>query len=104
MAVVSREVREGLQLQGEDEQIAYTITTTPWGASPSSVTVVVKDETANFDVVTTSVTTGTVSVVGDVITTPIIKNLMIRHTYRVEVLFTAGSNVYECYFRLRGER
>ena len=104
MAVVSREVHEGLQAQGEDEQIAYAITTTPWGSTPSSVTVVVKDETNSFGVVTTSVTSGSAAVVGDVITTPIVKSLTAGHTYRVETKFTSGVNVFECYFRLRGER
>ena len=104
MAIVSREVREGLQTQGEDEQIAYSITTTPWGSDPSSVAVVVKDESAAFADVTDTVTSGSASANGDVITTPIIKSLTAGRTYRVEVKFAAGANVFECYFRIRAER
>lgn len=104
MATISREVREGLQLQGEDEQIVYTITTTPWASDPANVAVVVKDEKTSFTNVTETVTSGSVAVNGDVITTPTIKALKPGHTYRVEVKFSSGGNVYECYFRLRGQR
>ena len=104
MAAISREVVEGLQRQGEDEQIVYTITTTPWGSDPSNVVVVVTDESDDSEVVTDDVTSGSASVSGDVITTPIIQALTAKHLYRVEVKFTCGGNVFECYFRLQGER
>jgi len=104
MTAISREVREGVQFQGEDEQVVYTITTTPWGTAPSAVAVVVKDETAAFADVTASVTSGSASVSGDVITTPKIQGLSAGRTYRVEVKFTSGANVMECYFKLRAER
>ncbi len=104
MAIVSREVKEGMQVQGEDEQIAYSITTTPWGSDPSSVVVVVKDESADFADVTDTVTSGSASANGDIITTPIIKSLTAGRTYRVEVKFASGANVFECYFRIRAER
>ena len=39
-----RKVKESPLVQGVDERIAYTLTTTPWGSSPSSPSVVVKDE------------------------------------------------------------
>lgn len=97
----SREIRQGLQYQGEDEEIVYTITTTAWGSSPSAVSVAVKDERAGFaDVTSTVMPTGSPTVAGDVITLPTMKALTRGRTYRVEVRFTSGANVLEPYFRV----
>jgi len=63
-----REVIEGPQPQGVDEEIAWGLDTTGCGGSPTDVTVVVKDSDGND--VTSSVTTGSVSVAGNVITLP----------------------------------
>ena len=93
-----REVVEGTQYQGVDEQVIYTLTTTNWGSSPSSVTVVVKD-TSNYDTdVTSTVASGSATVSGDVITLPTIQSLTRNRIYRVEVKFTAGSTVWEPFF------
>lgn len=101
MGTSIREVIEGVQVQGVDEQIAYQLTTTPWGASPTSVAVVVK--TADGADVTATVTSGAASVVGDVITLPVIKSLTAGLVYRVEVKFTVSGNVLECFFRIAAE-
>ena len=101
---VPREMKESPLLQGEDEQIAYRITTTPWGSSPTSVDVKCYDITtgARTDVTSTKLT-GTVSVTGDAITCPVLKSLIAGNTYRVEVKFTAAGNVLEAYFIVRAE-
>ena len=101
--MTSRRVKESDLRQGEDEQIAYTVTTTPWGSSPTNVAVVAKDMTDNNAVVTSTVLSGSASVSGDVITTPKVQNLVAGHKYRIEVKFTASGNVLECYFELLGE-
>ena len=93
-----REVVEGTQYQGEDEEIVYTLTTTNFGSAPSAVAVVVKDVTNADTVVTSTVTSGSPSVFGDVITMPKIQDLTAGHVYRVDVKFTSGSNVFEPYF------
>ena len=36
---VPRDAKESPLLQGADEQIAYQLTTTPWGSTPTSVDV-----------------------------------------------------------------
>ena len=41
-----REIIEGIQIQGEDERIAYTIDISEWGSSPTGITFVVKDSTS----------------------------------------------------------
>lgn len=84
--------------QGEDESIYYTIDTTNWGGSPSSVSYVVKDVyNSNLDV-TSSVSTGSATVSGDDITLPRIHGLTVGRKYRVEVKFTSGGNTLEPYF------
>jgi len=101
---VSREVKESPLLQGADEQIAYQLTTTPWGSTPTSVDVKCYDITtgARTDVTSTNMT-GTASVAGDVITCPKLTALTAGSTYRVEVKFTSGGNVWEAYFIVKAE-
>ena len=95
--MVSREVTQGTQNQGADEKITYTITTTNWASSPASVSMVVKD--ANSVDVTSSVTSGSNSVSGNIITLKPINGLAAGERYKVEVQFTAGSGApFECYF------
>lgn len=94
---VDREVIEGIQLQGEDEKVTYSFTTTPWGSSPSSPSMVVKDDDGTD--VTDDVTSGSISPSDDVITLKPIDSLTAGIRYRVEVQFTAGGGApFEMYF------
>jgi hypothetical protein len=98
-----RETKESPLVHGPDEAIAYGITTTPWGSSPTNVSVVVWDITSphNPTDVTGTTTTGAASVASDVITTPKISSLTLDNTYRVDVKFDASDgNTYEPYFIL----
>ena len=100
-----REVFEGKQTQGEDEEIVYTIDVSKWGDSPSSPSMVVKEETDDYEDVTSVVApSGSVSAAANVITLPTIKLLTAEKIYRVEVKFTMSGNVLETYIRIRGER
>lgn len=93
---VPREVRESPLHQGADEQIAYRLTTTPWGSSPTSVAVVAYDITTDARTdVSSTVLSGSAGVVGDVITLPVMKSLTAEHVYRVEIKFTCSGNVFE---------
>lgn len=103
--MLSREIVEGEQLQGKDEEITYSITTTPWGSSPSLIAVKVYDASnAYTDVTSTVMPVGAGSAVGDVITLPELKALTIGHIYRVEVKFDSGGNRFEPYLWVRCER
>lgn len=103
--MISREVVQGKQLMGIDEKIAYKLTTTPWASSPASPVVVVKDVLAEYTDVTTAVMpSGSPSIVGDVITLPILQALTAGKVYRVEVKFTSGGNTFEAYFNVLAER
>lgn len=97
----SLEVVEGLLYQGATEEIIYTITTTPWGSSPSSPVVVAFDEGSGSDVTATVFPVNTPTAALEVITLSPMKALTKGKTYRVEVKFTSGSNKFEPYFRVR---
>jgi hypothetical protein len=99
-----REVLEGQQLQGENEKIAYRITTTPWGSSPSNVAVVVKDVLDSYRDVTSTVMPGSPTVSGDVITLPKLIGLTDGRIYRVEVKFDSAGTTFECYFDVGAEK
>ena len=94
-----REVVEGIQTQGENETLAWALTTTPYASTPTDVAITVKDETAGGGAV--ALCSGTATV-GDVITATI-GGLTKDHIYRVEYKFTVGANVYEPYVRVRCE-
>lgn len=103
----SRAVKETDIRQGAGESIIYTITTTPWGSSPTDVTVAgyeVKPDDTFTDVTTTIIPSGSASVSGDVITLPAVTALTAEKRYRIEVLFTSGSNTFEAYFEIKAER
>ena len=97
------EIAEGVQYQTPDEQLIYSITTTNWGSSPSSSAVKVYQEPRLTDVTSTVMPTTTITESGDVITLSPLKSLTRNNTYRVDVKFTSGSNVFECYFRVKCE-
>lgn len=94
-----REVTEGVQVQGVNEEIAYQLTTTPWGGSPSSISVAVFSGLAHLNDVTTLVMpAGTASATGDVITLPVLKDLSRGELYRVRVTFTSGGSIRSAWF------
>lgn len=97
-----REVEQGLQTQGVDEALAYTVTTTNWGSSPTSTSAKIYDTSDDSDKTTTCMT-GSTSVAGDVITLPVIDSLAAGTEYRVEVKFTTDSTEWECYFIIQAE-
>lgn len=97
-----REVVQGSQSQGEDEQIVYTIDTANWGGTPTSPAVVVK-KSDGTDVTATVMPTNSPSVSDDVITLSTLKLLTAGIVYRVEIKFTSGGNVLECYFHVSAE-
>ena len=101
----TREVAEGKQYQGEDEEIVYTIDVSNWGDSPTSPALVVKEVTDDYAVVTSTVApTGSASAAANVITLPTIKALTINKVYQCEILFTMSGNKLETFFKIQGER
>jgi len=100
----AREAVEGMRYQGKDESIPYSITTTPWGSSPASISVTAWDVSAGaYTDVTATVIPGSASAVGDVITLPNLLSLTQGHKYRIEVKFTCSGKIFECYFYVWAE-
>lgn len=95
------EVVEGVQEQTSTEEIIFSITTTNWGSTPSSVSVVAYQEGLETDVTTTVFPTNSPSVIGDIITLSPLKALTKGYTYRIEIKFTSGGNIFEPYFRVK---
>jgi hypothetical protein len=101
-----RKIVEGRLVQGSDERLRYSLTTTPWGSNPSSASVVaydISDLTAWQDVSAT-VLDGDPEVMGDVINLPWVKGLAAGNLYRIEVCFTCGDNTFEAYLEVLGEK
>ncbi len=99
--MISRQVLEGKQVQGEDEKIIYSLTTTPWGANPTNVSVVVK--TRQGAIVTPTVMSGSPTVAGDTISLPLLQALTAGQLYRIEIKFTSQGNTFEPYFYVQAE-
>ena len=93
----AREFKNSPVPQGVDEEIAYYVDTLLWGGTPTSITAVVKDLTTGGTDVTATKMPGTPTVLGNVITLPLLKALVLGHRYRVEVKFTSGGNKEEAY-------
>lgn len=99
MATINdREVQEGVQYQGVDEIISYTLDVSAVGSSPTSVSVVVKDVTNSATVTATVMPTNSPSVAGNIITLSPLKLLTAGVLYRVEIKYTVSGNVLEHYF------
>ena len=96
-----REVVEGVQYQGVNEEIVYNVTSTPWGSDPSGPTAVLTDQ--DGEDVSGTMLSGSPSATGDIITTPIVKSLIAGELYRLAIKFTSGGQVFECYFEIMGE-
>ena len=92
---INREFKESPMAQGVDEIVAYNLTTTPWGSSPTSPVVKIYDS-AGTDVSSTNLT-GSATVNGDVITTPAVKTLTNGNRYKMQVKFVSGGNTYEAF-------
>lgn len=96
----SREVQESPYIQGPNERVAYALTTTLLGSSPTNLVIKVYDitDSDNESEVTIVVTSGNAAAVGDVVTTPYIQLLTTGKKYRLQVRFTdANSNTWEEY-------
>jgi hypothetical protein len=97
----NREVLEGVQYQGEDEIIVYTLDTSAIG-DPSSPMVVVKDEYGD-DVTAAVMPVIAPTASGGVVQLSPLKSLQPGRRYRVEVRYEAVGNTLESYFYVQGQ-
>jgi hypothetical protein len=105
MTLASRSCNESPLAQGEDEVLAYDLTTTPWVSSPTSPVVKLYEVVDEFTRTDKSATmlSGSASVSGDVITTPLVTGLTAGTLYRLEIKWTVGSKVYEAWALITAE-
>jgi len=100
-----REVSQGIQYQGVDEEIIYSVDTALQGGTPTSVSVVVFDASASYtDVTSTVMPVNSPTVATDTITLSPLKLLTEGQVYRVEIKFTSVGNVIEVYFQVWAQR
>jgi len=104
--MTTREIVQGLQYQGADESILYTLTTTNWGSSPTTTSAAIFTDNGDgtYTDVTSTKMPGSTSVAGDVITLPAILGLVAGTMYRVEVKFTISGSIFEAFAYVMGER
>ena len=102
----NRGIQEGTRKQGADEALYWPIITTPWGSSPSSVSVKAysRSGAAEWTDVTATVRSGAATVDGDTITCPKLSGLTEGTLYRLEIQFTSGGNIFEPYILVQAER
>ena len=98
--MTSRQTDPGQFYQGVDEEIAYTVDTGNWAASPTGASVVAKLDVVD---VSGSVLSGSPSISGSLITTGCLTSLSAGEDYRVEVKFAQDGQIWECFFFVTGE-
>lgn len=94
-----REVKESPYEVGLDEHPVISLTTTPWGASPASVSAkAYKYENGAYtDVTSTVLPQGVAAATGDVITLPALVPQAEGDIYRIEIKFTINTSPLEAY-------
>ena len=95
-----RKAEESPRYQGEDESLAYTFIWTAIG-TPTSPIVVIKNA-ALTDMTATNLS-GTASIVGDTIVTPLVTALVAGQSYRLECKVTIGGNTHEHWLEIIAE-
>lgn len=93
-----REVIEGLQTQGPNEEIVYRLTVTPLAVSVVDVTVT--DRNTGTDVTSTVMPSGSASVNDGAIILPPLKALTLGHLYEVAALYSDGESKLEPFIRV----
>jgi hypothetical protein len=96
-----RKVIESPQYQGTAEIVAYVFDWTKNG-SPSSATTILKDKASSATLGTTYLS-GTTTVVGVNVTTPLVQGLLAGKEYRLETVVTINTNTLGAYCDLIGE-
>ena len=94
---VTRQVSEGRQELGSNEEKVWGIDVTNWGSSPSSPDMVVWDLSDENEDVSADVLSGSMTVDGNVVYLKKIASLTAGSNYRAWVKFTVGSDVLEAY-------
>lgn len=104
MKHTDREFKESPLYQGEDEKIAYSLTTTPWVSSPTSPATKIFRVSGGTKTDTTATNlNGSTTAVGDVITTPLVQSLIAGAEYRLEISWSVSTSLYEAWGTIVGQ-
>lgn len=82
--------------QRPDERVAYDVELDDTYPDPSNLTVTLYDLTLGTDVSATKLV-GAGSIVGQVLFTPLVIELLPGHKYRLDVTFVSGGNLFRPY-------
>ena len=102
----TREIKEGTQYQGTTEEVTYSLTyPSSWGTptAPAVTAYTVNETTGALTDVTSTVLSGSASVLGQVVTLPEMKSLTADVLYRVVVTVTSGTNLFTAWAHVRAE-
>ena len=102
MTTSIREIKESPIEVGIDERPVFSLTTTPWGSSPSSISVAAYkfDEGAYTDVTATVFPINLPTANGDVVTLSPLTPAASGDEYRIDIKFTVSGSVLEAYARV----
>ena len=101
----TRHVIEATQFQGTNEKRPYSVTVTPWGTAPSTCSFELWEKVGGTWTNRTAafLTTGAVTVLGDVITSGLVSSLDAKN-YLGMFRFTFGTTEESCIFDIVGEK
>lgn len=105
MKADTRVVIQSPLYQGINEQVAYELTATPWGSDPSGVTTKLYSigEASNLTDVSDTCMSGSPSVDGDIITTPLVLSLTNGTEYQLKIKFIVSGNTLEAILGIIGQ-
>ena len=89
--------------QGQDEEIAYEFDFSKWGSSPSNPSVTLYDTKNKNDDLSSSNLSGSAGVSGNIVTTPLVYDLVIGGEYKLVVQVTIDGNKLSAFIRIIGE-
>jgi len=101
MGQSKREVQESPVYQGVAEEIAYTLDTSEWGCEPTGLGVTISKY--GVDCSSDCLSTDSPSASGNIITTPLVKNLEANKQYRLDIQFESSGNTFVAYCIIVGE-
>lgn len=94
---MSREVQESPKQQGPDEKLHYIFDFTPWGITAPTDPVVQMLDAKTLADVSSTVLSGTATVSGAQVTTPLVQSLTAKQRYILTCQVSQGDEVAEAY-------
>jgi len=97
-------VRESPIYLGRNDKVQFTLDTTLWGGAPASPVCTLWDITTGETDVSGTKLSGAPSVLGAVLTTPLVQLLLTDSTYLLEIKWTKGSEINAALLIIHGRK